>query len=326
MYLNRLNKLLPDSELQGINPTDVYAANSQWYRDPIQYTQDILSPGRPENSYHAYPGTTEAIYEVPLEIIPEKESLIPPEAFDGVLSTAFRNYVSPPIIMSSETSTQYAERNPQLTKKYVEDTPIDTEATWQLRELFASDLEGVSLPGIAIAFPKCRLPKRLRTDFRLVPVIRNPTSTKAIKRVGVPEDVKTNYGYEGGSPFLDTSFAIGLVYRGTLSAVAGAAIAKNGLLVVKQNQCVNTADRSREGMNKTGLRNGMAWRHTLVRAWEHIAESHNKDVMIQGAANNSWRNTVPQSQLYTAYDNVASDLGYTFNPADKNWYQKPSLD
>mgnify|MGYP001079257727 CR=1 FL=1 len=107
--------------------------------------------------------------------------------------------------------------------------------------------------------------------------------------------------------------------------MAGAAISENGLLVVKQNQCVNTADKSREGMNKTGLRNGMAWRHTLVRAWEHIAELHDTGVMIQGEANNYWRAIVPEGQLYAAYDQVAHDLGYVFNVADKNWYQKLSF-
>ncbi|HEX5455843.1 MAG TPA: hypothetical protein VFW77_00570 [Candidatus Saccharimonadales bacterium] len=197
-----------------------------------------------------------------------------------------------------------------------------------LFEDFSSVVERMELTdAIELAPGRTKPPKSLGR-YQLVPLkIESSqfTNSAVSAAMRVEEIAGVKFSYEGKrnqAPWLDTSFAIGLVYEDTLSAVAGAHTTPDGHLRIKQLQCVAPPPDSDKGIDKysSGLHAGFLWRHTLVRAWLQLAEELGiSTVEILGATNNVYSNQ-PENlpRFLVGYDTVAADMGFTKNEAG-NW-------
>ena len=127
------------------------------------------------------------------------------------------------------------------------------------------------------------------------------------------EKPKYHYTCEDGVPYLDTGLALGLVYKGTLSAVAGAGVThETGRLMIAQLQNVNfdlNAQGDKNAQRKNGLWRGFLWRHTLVQGWIAIAEQLDLEkIFMQCGENNRWK---PIRRHPERYNTVARDMGFT---------------
>src|SRR3989344_3378066 len=77
------------------------------------------------------------------------------------------------------------------------------------------------------------------------------------------------------TPFLDTSLAIGLVYKNRLNAVAAAGVdatSRKQELIIKQIQGTIKI-QSRKDYRESGLHTSIRWEDTLVQAWIELAKS-----------------------------------------------------
>ncbi len=215
-------------------------------------------------------------------------------------------------------------RSPTSESDTFDDIDSKLDKHRRLYDFFEEKVAALDLASLAVAHSSQYLPDQFDKNHRLVPVRK--VDSAAIIDCTMPAGIETNYERASGSPFLDTKLAIGLTYNNILGAVGGASIGLTGSLVIKQLQGVNTADPTvksgYQGAVRAGLMSGLAWRETLVRAWEHIAyRMQLPEVQIQSAANNSYRTRVPLKRLIQSYDAVASRMGYTHNPKTQDFHK-----
>jgi hypothetical protein len=181
--------------------------------------------------------------------------------------------------------------------------------------------------------PGRQAPPRNLDDYELVALETKAKnyrhSSKTATGLAEVSGVNFNYKGMGTKPYLDKSFAVGLVYRGTLSAVAAAGIKQDRHLSIAQLQSVAPPANPDKGVGKydSGLHGGFLWRDTLVQAWTEIARKLGVSVLeVQGAVNNRWLGDEDDSDDYVewyerfikGYDEVAERMGFTQND-DKNW-------
>ncbi|OGL38937.1 hypothetical protein A3J32_00230 [Candidatus Saccharibacteria bacterium RIFCSPLOWO2_02_FULL_46_7] len=179
------------------------------------------------------------------------------------------------------------------------------------------------------------LPKNLRL-YGLVPF-----SSKKNGTCSTLETSAWSYNWLNGIipptelPYLDTGLAIGLTFKGRLSAVAGAGINRDekalqikqiqGTVVVDREECANEAER-RSRYKMSGLHGGILWRDTLVEAWIEIARRLGIElVQIRGAANNGYRTEVRKDRLIKGYDIVAYRMGFQYDEETLNWFRTTSV-
>ncbi|HEX8762506.1 MAG TPA: hypothetical protein VF733_01990 [Candidatus Saccharimonadales bacterium] len=208
---------------------------------------------------------------------------------------------------------------------------------------------------LAITQPGSELPDCMSESYRFVALEMVPASIngRPTSVCEIPDGIESNYKTAGGTPFLDGTYAIGLVYNDILGAVGAAKINFRATgFMITQLQGVNTGDphtKSRyQGSVRGGLMNGLAWRDTLVRSWEYASRQIEglTQIEIQGAANNDWKlmpssekpanqdtkaankkrqRRVPPERLVKHYDNVAERMSYVYDPETRNW-RKPLFD
>lgn len=174
----------------------------------------------------------------------------------------------------------------------------------------------ISLPGRTIANID---------DYRLVPMSSSAEPNEWSSVHGgyleqIEDGVSLTYPSIQGRPFLDSLFAIGLVYRDHLIAVGGAIVTQSNELLIRQLQDVTGVRKNPDSNNyyKTGLHNGMEWRLTLIKVWEEIGERLGADdILVQSARNSIWPTVIKSG--YTSYDGSAKSLGYKYDPASGNW-------
>lgn len=169
-------------------------------------------------------------------------------------------------------------------------------------------------------------------EFSLTPVvayrddapITRGRSTE-IHGYGIPIDPILTDLYRsqlGLNVFVDSRFGLGLDYRQKIIAVASAGVTYDGNLLINQLQAApgTNRERGREGwerFNQSGLNHGYLWRHSLVKAWTHIAEDIGCPAVIVQSYQNS-REPVVRERGKKGYDDVANDLGFR-QTDDKNW-------
>lgn len=290
-----IDKKLPPSE--GVDP--IYLIEE--FPDPI-----ALNPGLPD---------TEVVYGA--------SGVSSSVLSEGTLAS-FKNYKhsgDPELSIAAESGIS-EPLNGQTKPKHYEG-PEERA----LVENFSSIVDRIKLADILELAPGRTKPPRSMGRYRLVPLkigssrFKNSAAIGAMHAEEMP-GVRFDYNGEKMSPWLDTSIAIGLVYEGTLSAVAGAHTTQDGHLRIKQIQCVAPPPDSERGIDKysSGLHAGFLWRPTLVRAWLRIAEELDiSTVEILGARNNIYSNQPGGlKRLLAGYDRVATDMGFTKNEAG-NW-------
>lgn len=196
-----------------------------------------------------------------------------------------------------------------------------------LVENFSAMVNSVELGDVLELAPDRAKPPKSMDKYRLVPLNieygqYTNSAMAAAMRIEDVAGVRFNYNGDNRPPWLDTSYAIGLVYDGTLSAVAGAHTTKEGHLRISQLQCVAPPPDPKKGIDKysSGLHAGFLWRPTLVRAWIQLAEELGiSTVEILGAVNNPYSNRSENLERFLiGYDKVAEDMGFTKNE-DGNW-------
>jgi|GEM_PF-1714064 len=191
---------------------------------------------------------------------------------------------------------------------------------------------GLSLVDLLVLQPGRNVPKSIDEYLLtlLKPCVPNGNKSSYLtgtRCIAVPH-VKTQYRAEGKKPYMDTKFAIGLAYRGTLAAIAGATLNgdEDGLFV-RQLQAVNTAPVLKSKF-ETGLHAGFYWRDTLVQAWSAVGQKLDlPNMTIQAAKNNSWIHDYAEPthaperrrRFIEGYDNVAERMGYTLQDSKGNW-------
>ncbi len=183
--------------------------------------------------------------------------------------------------------------------------------------------EKINLEDVARLQPGRKLPKNIK-DYDLISIVNKGTpihsSTFSGNYIKLPEGVTTNYRPENSIPYVDTSYAIGLVYRGILTALAAAHTGVNGQLNIMQIQAVDSRASKPEKKFETGLHGGFYWRDTLVQAWIQIAQELEIGVVeIQAARNSRWMNTEKAEQLSAGYDEVAQRMGFEKSRFSGNW-------
>lgn len=209
-----------------------------------------------------------------------------------------------------------------------------------LVERFDDLVTNIDIESIAVIEPHRKKMRQLH-NFSLQQVRVKESgfpSTLTFGGYGVPRDpsVRVSYGQEGHAPYLDTPMAVGLVYKDTLAAIAGAGIdTKTNNLRITQLQAVNTALDSSDpkAKYKTGLHSGLMWRDTLVNAWKEIGTNIGvEQIEIQSWLDNKWlyiedSNYDPErpkeeDPLYIGYDAVAQRMGFTEDPVTHHWIYK----
>lgn len=208
-----------------------------------------------------------------------------------------------------------------LAKKYDERELRPEELA--LLEEFEAHVNSLDLSDLLHLQPGRKPPKNL-SEYSLAP-ITSKTDILSDRlpggKIKIPDGVACQYGSEGGLPVLDTSSAIGLVYRDTLVAVAGAYITDDGNLEIAQLQCVTKDASDPKKKYRTGLHGGFYWRDTLVQAWMEIAAILEADTLsIQGAENNRWISRERRMHLVKGYDMVAKRMGFTYHHGTGNWH------
>lgn len=218
-----------------------------------------------------------------------------------------------------------APRDPQGKDKLLYFGPEERS----LVEGFSDLVDQMELSEVLELAPDRTKPPKSLDRYRLAPLkiehsqYTNSAVTAASRIDDVP-GVKFDYNGNNIPPWLDTSFAIGLAYEGTLSAVASAHTTPEGYLRIAQIQAVAPPPDQEKGIDKfsSGLHGGFLWRHTLVRAWLQLAQQLGvKKVEILAASNNEWANSnQPKNhkRFLAGYDQVAQDLGFTKND-NGNW-------
>lgn len=208
---------------------------------------------------------------------------------------------------------------------------------YRLVHNFKELVDGMELPGIIHLEEGRKKPPRNIGRYNLVALeaadythsrYAAHEDLRSVKREGVEFNC---YG-EGSKPWLDTGFAIGLVYEGTASAVASAFVTYDRTLRISQIQAIAAPpDPSDEKSKyKSGLHGGFLWRDTLVQAWIEVArEIGVSTVEIEGAANNQWLDQKDgqddrtelewQQQFFDGYDRVAERMGFSYNEQTRNW-------
>lgn len=206
-----------------------------------------------------------------------------------------------------------------------------------LRDDFVDMVDALKLPDILHVLPDRNAPRNL-DDYRLTPITPSKkfdmasSMTEAAYAATLAVGVVTNYRYEGGPPYIDTSYAVGLVFNDELSAVASAGIIGAGILRIKQVQAVS--GHTGEARYHSGLFGGFDWRATLVEAWRELAPDIGASALqIQGSRNNPWRRKMTgiknvdikteiaaeQQRFDVAYDGLAKRLGFTYDKKTGNW-------
>lgn len=202
-----------------------------------------------------------------------------------------------------------------------------------------------------VAMSNAESPIKHLERFRLVPISAtdtHPWNYSAGRTITMPSGVVCTYTLE--KPYIDAGYAIGLTYRHKstdperLAAVAAARIDPDGVLTVIQLQDVTKVSkfievfqdpeaasgvglpkRTNPAYYRTGLQSGMAWRQTLVRAWEVIGEQIGVTaIAVQSNKNNRW--PAVQEAHGHGYDNVAQTMGYIFDPITRNWVRPEVAD
>lgn len=191
-----------------------------------------------------------------------------------------------------------------------------------LQERFPALVEGMELASVIQLEPGRRAPKGLE-KYQLVPLVTDrdgwyPHSTdRAADYIKIPEEVRVHYGSEGEAPWLDSSYAIGLVYKDMLTAVAGGHTTYTGNIRVTQLQGVYQDGRGRGYGYQSGLFGGFLWRHTLIQAWTAIAcQLGAPAIEVLSVKNSPWRNKGPENMLELlrkGYDDVAKQMGFRRN-------------
>lgn len=171
-------------------------------------------------------------------------------------------------------------------------------------------------------------PPRNLGDYRLAPIVAKVyrhSSLPGGSYVTEPYGIEFDYKGKGQPPYLDSSFAVGLVYRDRLSAVAAAHHTPEGHLRIVQIQSVAPPAKAPKDKYASGLHGGFLWRDTLVETWIGIAnELGVSHVEILGGMNNKWRDDTGlyaqrDAGLIAGYDRVAKRMGFTFDEESSNW-------
>lgn len=216
-----------------------------------------------------------------------------------------------------------------------------------LRASFSDMVAGIPMRDVAKVISGSRgrrLMERI-DDYRLVPVIGRAgklSTDMARTDCDIPEGVSVTCDLrycDPGEVYLDTNYGIGLVYQDRLCGLAGSQLGTyadvDGKLAPSvaliQNQAMTTAARN-EGSDsqRSGLREGLRWRETLVGAWVHVAGQMGVDRMVIGSAHGNRWNThhdiYPDrdKQLRASLDDVADGLHFTFVPGETSsyWYRE----
>lgn len=194
-----------------------------------------------------------------------------------------------------------------------------------LTSIFPELVSNLNIEDVLRMQPGRKIPKNLG-DYRLIAITStrkmSHSSLSAGSTVTIEDGVECNYGFNG-KPYLDSGYAIGLVYRDALAAVAGAHIAEDGQLRVVQIQAVDTRAGDPKQKFKTGLHSGFYWRDTLVQAWMNLAPQLGvEEVEIQYSENNFWFNETRRDRFVTGYDAVAQRMGFAQRIDSKNWVHR----
>jgi hypothetical protein len=191
---------------------------------------------------------------------------------------------------------------------------------------FEESVENLSIHEIAV-IPTGRKRPRSLDQFSFIPLTyrppENPCSMQmALDHAHVPPGVRTSYpGYGNSTPFLDTSFAIGLARNNWLVALGSAGVIEKGYLKIVQLQDVSGTSRAKDAKlhYSTGLHDGFLWKDTLVAAWSAIAlglEIGDR-LSIQSSDNNTWAKN--SARTLPHYDEVAQRLHFTRNTPKDDW-------
>jgi len=206
-------------------------------------------------------------------------------------------------------------------------TPAISETEQRLAETIQDIVAELPLPELLALQPERNIPRSIG-EYSLTivraksPLIRTSAGCPGFNNVVTTPGVKVRYDTKDGQPFLDSKFAIGLVYRDTLAAIGSAQLDahENGFLVT-QLQAVNTAPGLRDRF-ATGLFAGFYWPDTLINAWSATGEALDlPDMTVLGAKNNTWtRGAHPMrlTRFVETYDHAAQRLGFV-EAADGNW-------
>ncbi len=169
--------------------------------------------------------------------------------------------------------------------------------------------------------------------YKLDSLISGKKFTSSLDKCGDfwrwPSGVNARYRviYPNKYPFLDTSLAIGLVYKGRLNAVAGAGVDMSGTqekLLIRQIQGMLRIS-GRQDYKESGLHTGLLWPDMLVQAWIELAKKSGiGTVAVQAAINNDPLylravEKVGKGSLEQNYDKVAERMGFVKNLATGNW-------
>jgi hypothetical protein len=138
----------------------------------------------------------------------------------------------------------------------------------------------------------------------------------------LPEGVECHYREDADMPLLDTSYGVGLVFRGVLQAVAAAHSVVGSRLRIVQLQAVNRDAADPDKKYHTGLHGGFYWRDTLVQAWLNIGPQVNADGLeILSAQRSKWLETAGLEQLKKSYDEVGKRMRFTYCNGPQVWRQ-----
>jgi hypothetical protein len=143
------------------------------------------------------------------------------------------------------------------------------------------------------------------------------SSEEALYDVSAPSDVDYVYG----DPCLDSSFGIGLLYKGALSAIASAHITEQGNLRIVQLQ--GAPKPSHRPKANSGLHGDFFWRDSLVKAWMEVAKKLQvATIEIKSTLNNELIDKYSEleevERSLADYDQVAKRMGFTENK-DRDW-------
>ncbi len=124
---------------------------------------------------------------------------------------------------------------------------------------------------------------------------------------------------------LDAGFGIGLTYRGWLVGVSAAFVDDRGYIVIPQLQDVTSVRKSQgKQYYKTGLQQGMLWRHSLVAVWETIAERVGATgIAVQSHTESEYEKVRKYGKA--GLDDVAHARGYQYHAETKVWEKSLAL-
>lgn len=193
-----------------------------------------------------------------------------------------------------------------------------------LRTAFTGLVGQLGVEDALVLLPDRAKPPRNIAEYRFLPLVstrphRHSSATMGYSAI-IPEGIETNYQRPEGPPYIDASYAIGLVYRDGLRAVAAGYVTDQAALKIIQIQCVDTVRRPLEQKYVTGLHGGFLWRDTLVSAWEEVGRQIGvRQGQIPDAAHHPWKFSGELKRFEVGYDEVAVRMGYHHVPAAQSW-------